>query len=195
MPKWWEIYLRGEPAQRLYTEAGIKEVLSQILADLDFYTRSDTPKFVRILLESFPFELYPFSVTMYDWVDGENDEGEAKLLRFYPEWVRDEMNLDATDLLRLEKSVEKILLPSVSESRVIEGNVVKQFGNIRVTYSKTQGEPSTKELYAVLNAFDKSGRSEATVLLKDSRSVIVEGDEAVVEDEEMELFLERLRKA
>ncbi|MFQ5909976.1 MAG: hypothetical protein ACE5IJ_04550 [Thermoplasmata archaeon] len=191
--KWWEIYLRGGPAERLYTEAGIKNVLPQILEDLDFYTRGDTREFVRILLESFPFELYPLSVTMYDWVE-ENDEGEAKLLRFYPEWVRDELDLDTTDVVRLERSAERILLPTVSEPRAIGGSVVRQFGNIRVTYSGAQGEPSHKELYAVLNVFDRSGRSEATVLLKGSRSVIVEGDEAVVEDEEMELFLERLRK-
>ncbi len=189
--KWWEVDLRGKPTEQLFTLAGIKQTLPNMLFDLDFYSKGGPEEFIRVLLESFPLESYPISITVLGWKEGDGGDGETRLRRFYPEWVLDDLGLGSRELRSLEKNVERIWLPSVTEGREIEGNILQQFGSIRVTYSAASGSPSRKELHSVLKAFDDSGEGEATVLLQSTRSLSLNGEDSV-EEESMEFFLERV---
>lgn len=120
-----------------------------------------------------------------------DDKAERLIFqRFYPKWITDD--LDPTEITRLEKNVEKVILPSVSDHRPVESVVVRDIGSFRVTYSSTQGEPSRKELHSVIEAFEESGRSKATVILRQSRSIALEDGPTIAQDESIEFFIERL---
>ncbi len=192
--KIWELALRGGPSESVFTEAGVRGILPLILSDLDSHVNGDPERFVRILLESFPYEMFPISLTVYAWEEQDQDEGRVRLFRFYPEWVQGSLDLDSPTLNRLEREAKKIVLPSVSERGVMEGKVVRQYGSLRVTYSIAHGEPSQNQLHAILKAFDESGKSEASMLLEVSRSIRVEGNEdpGNVEEEIVEFFVERM---
>ncbi len=195
--KRWEVALVGTPAVRVYTEAGIRKILPQILTDVDFYVTGNEEQFARVLFESFPPDMQPISLTFYCWEeseekDGDEGEGRIRLLRFYPEWILQDIGLNSQELAKLERDVKKVLLPYVSDWREVEGKVVREFGNIRVTYATDKAQPSRKDLHAVLEAFDDSGRPEATVVLDGTRSVRVEDEPDKVERDSMEFFVERV---